>query len=161
MEVVQPESQPTTSPLHNVPVEQLFSESESMYEPQPGGNHLNKITAQGKSDQASKTSTVLHHCIIAAAKDLGDVKTYLGRPWKQFSMTVVMQCSIDKLVDPSGWEEWIGHPEFDQTVTYRDFGNQGPEADTSRRAVWLGYKVITTGAEVEKYTIAAFIYGAQ
>ncbi|KAA8522017.1 hypothetical protein F0562_012669 [Nyssa sinensis] len=34
MEVVQPESQPTTSPLHNVPVDQLLLESESMSEPQ-------------------------------------------------------------------------------------------------------------------------------
>ncbi|XP_068638410.1 pectinesterase/pectinesterase inhibitor 3-like [Aristolochia californica] len=127
----------------------------------PGGNHSNKITAQGKSDQASKTCTALHHCIIAADEDLGDVKTYLGRPWKQFSTTVVMQYSIDKLVDPAGWEEWIGHPEYDQTVTYREFGNQGPGAGTSRRVVWPDYNVVTAGAEVEKYTVAAFIDGAQ
>ncbi|XP_068650626.1 uncharacterized protein [Aristolochia californica] len=38
MEVMQPESQPPSSPLHNVPMDQLPSESESMSEPQHGRN---------------------------------------------------------------------------------------------------------------------------
>ncbi|XP_068641215.1 pectinesterase-like [Aristolochia californica] len=125
-----------------------------------GANHSNVITAQGKSNQATKTGTVLHHCNITAAENLGNVKTYLGRPWKQFSTTVVMQCSIDKLVDPSGWLEWIGHPEYDQTATYREFGNVGPGAETSRRVTWPGYKVIEARAEADKYTVATFIDGA-
>ncbi|XP_068638412.1 pectinesterase-like [Aristolochia californica] len=127
----------------------------------PRGNHTNVITAQGKSSRNTKTGTVLHHCNIIAAEYLGNVKTYLGRPWKQFSTTVVMQCSIDKLVDPSGWLEWFGHPEYKQTATYREFGNQGHGADTRRRVAWPGYKVIKARVEAEQYTVAAFIDGAQ
>ena len=52
MEIMQLESQPTTSPLHNVPIDQLLPESESTYEPQVNSETQLKVlphrTTKGK-----------------------------------------------------------------------------------------------------------------
>ncbi|XP_023904509.2 pectinesterase [Quercus suber] len=66
---------------------------------------VNMITAQGRG-QVEDTGIVLHNCSIKADKDLQpypQIKTFLGRPWYSYSQTIVMECFLDKLVDPEGW----------------------------------------------------------
>ena len=38
----------------------------------------------------------------------GSFRTFLGRPWKQYSRTVFMKISIGGVIDPAGWLEWDG-----------------------------------------------------
>ncbi|KAL4289144.1 hypothetical protein AHAS_Ahas19G0356800 [Arachis hypogaea] len=54
---------------------------------------FNSITAQGRTDPNQNTGISIHNATIRPADDLaprvGVVKTYLGRPWKQYSRTVL------------------------------------------------------------------------
>ncbi|KAI9093884.1 hypothetical protein K1719_026882 [Acacia pycnantha] len=34
------------------------------------------------------------------------VKSYLGRPWKDYPRTVIMKNNIDNVIDPTGWHYW-------------------------------------------------------
>ncbi|KAK7258951.1 hypothetical protein RIF29_24544 [Crotalaria pallida] len=127
----------------------------------PLQGQFNAITAQGRTDINQNTGTSIHNCTITAASDLaasnGTTKTYLGRPWKQYSRTVYMQNFMDSLIDPKGWKEWSGDFALD-TLYYAEFDNQGPGSDTSNRVTWIGYHVINDTDAID-FTVSNFIFG--
>ncbi|GKV18497.1 hypothetical protein SLEP1_g28866 [Rubroshorea leprosula] len=80
----------------------------NIYPRLPLYGQFNAITAQGRTDLNQNTGTSIQNCTIRAAEELRKTKTYLGRPWKEYSRTVFMQSFMDSLIDPSGWHEWSG-----------------------------------------------------
>ncbi|KAK7338201.1 hypothetical protein VNO77_18803 [Canavalia gladiata] len=129
--------------------------------PNPGQENM--VTAQGRVDPNQNTGIVIQKCRIGATKDLEAVKksfpTFLGRPWKEYSRTVIMQSTISDVIDPAGWHEWNGNFALN-TLFYAEYRNSGPGADTSRRVKWRGFKVITSATEANTFTPANFIAGA-
>ncbi|KAK7294535.1 hypothetical protein RJT34_17424 [Clitoria ternatea] len=129
----------------------------------PNSGQKNMVTAQGRVDPNQNGGIVIQKCRIGATQDLESVKkdfsTYLGRPWKEYSRTVIMQSTISDVIDPVGWHEWNGNFALD-TLTYREYQNTGPGAGTSKRVTWKGYKVITNAAEAQPFTSGNFIAGS-
>ncbi|KAL9314974.1 hypothetical protein ACSQ67_020426 [Phaseolus vulgaris] len=129
--------------------------------PNPG--QKNMVTAQGRVDPNQNTGIVIQKSRIGATKDLESVKksfpTFLGRPWKQYSRTVIMQSSISDVIDPAGWHVWDGNFALN-TLFYGEYQNTGPGAATSRRVTWKGFKVITSAAEAQSFTPGNFIAGS-
>lgn len=120
------------------------------------------FTAQGREDPNQNTGISIINSKLAAASDLIPVKstfkTYLGRPWKQYSRTVYINSFIDDLVDPAGWLEWDGTFALD-TLYYGEYNNRGPGSNTGGRVKWKGYRVITSATEASKFTVRNFIQG--
>ncbi|XP_076883876.1 pectinesterase 2-like [Bidens hawaiensis] len=120
------------------------------------------ITAQGRTDSNQNTGIVIQNSRIIAASDLKPVlssfKTFLGRPWKQYSRTVYLKNYMDSLVDTAGWLEWDGNFALN-TLYYGEYRNTGPGSSTSRRVKWRGYRVITNSNEASRFTVANFIAG--
>ncbi|KAG6645962.1 pectinesterase-like [Carya illinoinensis] len=133
----------------------------NIYPRLPLQGQFNAITAQGRTDPNQNTGTSIHNCSIKAAKDLasgdGTTKTYLGRPWKQYSRTVYMQSFMDSLIDPSGWQEWSGTFAL-STLYYAEYNNSGPGSNTSGRVTWPGYHVINA-TDAANFTVSKFIQG--
>ncbi|KZV34959.1 putative pectinesterase/pectinesterase inhibitor 7 [Dorcoceras hygrometricum] len=99
----------------------------------------------------------MQNCTIAAAPDLQpsfNVRTYLGRPWKDYSTTVVMQSFLDDLIVPRGWLEWPG--DRLGNGYYAEYSNRGPGANTSSRVKWSRK---SNGTEAKSFTARAFIEG--
>ncbi|GKD28917.1 pectinesterase inhibitor domain containing protein, partial [Tanacetum coccineum] len=94
----------------------------------PNPNQMNMVTAQGRTDPNQNTGIVVQKCKIKATSDLKPVQTtfptYLGRPWKKYSRTVVMQSSISDVIVPAGWYPWDGDFALD-TLYYREYKNKG------------------------------------
>lgn len=128
----------------------------------PMTNQKNMVTAQGRTDPNQNTGTSIQNCDIIASSDLAPVedlfKTYLGRPWKNFSRTVVMQSYICDLIDPAGWAEWDGDFAL-KTLYYGEYMNRGPGAGVSKRLKWPGYHVIRNASEAMKFTVSELIQG--
>ncbi|GMN49836.1 hypothetical protein TIFTF001_018994 [Ficus carica] len=128
----------------------------------PMAGQKNMVTAQGRIDPNQNTGTSIQKCEISASADLEPVKasfkTYLGRPWKEYSRTVVMQSTIGDVIDPAGWAEWDKDFAL-KTLYYGEYANKGPGAGTSKRVNWAGYHVITSPAEAQKFTVAELIQG--
>ena len=128
----------------------------------PNSGQKNMVTAQGRSDPNQNTGIVIHDCDIGATSDLRPVQssfpTFLGRPWKEYSRTVVMKSRISDVIRPEGWHEWAGSFALD-TLTYREYANTGAGAGTSKRVTWKGFKVITSATEAQQYTAGVFIGG--
>ncbi|KAK4385105.1 putative pectinesterase/pectinesterase inhibitor 17 [Sesamum angolense] len=133
-----------------------------IYARRPMDQQKNTITAQGRTDPNQNTGISIHDSRVMAAADLvpvlGSFRTFLGRPWKEYSRTVFMQTYLDSLVDPAGWLEWDGNFALN-TLYYGEYRNMGPSSSTSRRVRWRGYRVITSAAEAGRFTVANFIAG--
>ncbi|KAI3737786.1 hypothetical protein L2E82_27798 [Cichorium intybus] len=99
---------------------------------------------------------------ISATPELQEVQanfsTYLGRPWKNYSRTVVMESMISDVIEPKGWHPWDGDFALD-TLYYREYENIGPGADTSKRVNWTGWGVMKTRLEAIPFTAGPFING--
>ncbi|XP_042502548.1 pectinesterase-like [Macadamia integrifolia] len=133
----------------------------NIYVRKPMSNQKNTVTAQGRSDPNENTGISIHGCTITAASDLKAVqssfKTYLGRPWKEYSRTVVMKTSLDSLIDPAGWLEWSGNFAL-STLYYGEYTNTGLGSSTSRRVKWKGHHIMST-SDAQKFTVANFLGG--
>ncbi|KAL1161596.1 hypothetical protein V6Z11_A07G146200, partial [Gossypium hirsutum] len=134
----------------------------NLYARKPNPNQKNIFTAQGREDPNQNTGISILNSKIAAAADLiplkSSFKTYLGRPWKEFSRTVIMRSYIDDSVDPAGWLEWNGTFAL-STLYYGEYLNRGPGSNTSARVAWPGYRVINSSTEADQFTAGAFIQG--
>ncbi|KAL6197966.1 hypothetical protein ACLB2K_027758 [Fragaria x ananassa] len=78
----------------------------------PASGQNSMVTAQGRTDPNQNTGISIQKCQVIASSDLepvkGTVRSYLGRLWKEYSRTVVMQSTIGDHIDPTGWSIWSG-----------------------------------------------------
>ena len=129
----------------------------------PNAGQKNMVTAQGRLDPNQNTGIVIQKCRIGATKDLEPVKgsfpTFLGRPWKEYSRTVIMQSTISDVIDPAGWHEWEGNFALN-TLFYGEHRNTGPGADTSQRVTWKGFTIIASPTDAQAFTAGSFIAGS-
>lgn len=128
----------------------------------PMDNQKNMVTASGRSYKYEDTGIVIHNCRVVPDRFLAPVrnkiKSYLGRPWKQYARTVFMESRIGDLIQPEGWLEWDGDFAL-KTLYYAEYKNTGIGANTSKRVKWPGYHVIKNRAEALKFTVGSFIQG--
>uniref|UniRef100_A0A6N2KZC2 Pectinesterase n=1 Tax=Salix viminalis TaxID=40686 RepID=A0A6N2KZC2_SALVM len=121
------------------------------------------ITAQGRSNPTQNTGIVIQKCRIGVTSDLHAVRSnfsaYLGRPWKEYARTVVMQSSISDVIHPAGWNGLKGLFTLN-TLSFAEYENSGAGAETSRRVTWEGYKMITSATEAQSFTARNFIGGS-
>ncbi|KAI6706619.1 hypothetical protein NL676_009581 [Syzygium grande] len=123
-------------------------------------NKVNTITAQGRTDPNQNTGISIHNCKVTADSDLilvqSSVKTYLGRPWQEYSRTVFMMTYLDNLIDLAGWLEWDGDFALN-TLYYGEYMNTGPGSSTANRVKWAGYHVIASATEASKFAVGHLI----
>ncbi|GAB4828742.1 hypothetical protein Ancab_018410 [Ancistrocladus abbreviatus] len=134
----------------------------NIYVRKPMGNQINTVTAQARTDPNENTGIVIHNSRITAASDLrpvqGSFKTFLGRPWKRYSRTVIMKSVLDSLINPQGWYPWSGSFALD-TLYYAEYMNTGGGASTGGRVKWGGYHVLTSPTDAGKFTVGNFLAG--
>lgn len=71
---------------------------------------------------------------------------YLGRPWREYAKTVLINCEIGDHINPLGWQDWgKDHSHF----FYAEYNCSGAGSDTSGRA---SFSHVLTDEEASKYT---------
>ncbi|KAM7263070.1 hypothetical protein ACFE04_000753 [Oxalis oulophora] len=130
----------------------------------PMDNQQNTVTAHGRSYKYETTGLVIQNCRIVPEQQLFPdrfkIPTFLGRPWKEYSRTVIMESLLADFIQPAGWMRWDGNFALN-TLEYREYGNTGPGANTKGRVKWIGYKVITNPMEAMQYTVDTFLRGVE
>ncbi|KAJ3677082.1 hypothetical protein LUZ60_002806 [Juncus effusus] len=132
----------------------------------PLPDQKNSVTAQGRKDPNQNTGFCLQFCNISADIDLAasavsssnQTYTYLGRPWKEYSRTVIMQSYIGSVVRPEGWLEWNGDFGLG-TLFYGEFMNFGPGSGVAGRVKWPGYHAMNNSNQAANFTVSQFING--
>lgn len=59
----------------------------------------------------------------------------MGRPWKAYCRTVLVDCYLDKIIEPQGWLPWDGDLNL-KTLYYAEFKSKGPGGGTAQRVSW-------------------------
>ncbi|XP_026445089.1 pectinesterase-like isoform X1 [Papaver somniferum] len=112
----------------------------------PMENQSNMVLASGRKTKYDPAALVLQNCTITADPLLFPerftLKSYLGRPWKEYARHIIMDSQIDDLIDPAGWHEWMGDFGLN-TCFFAEVNNRGPGAALTKRVKWRGVK---TGA---------------
>jgi pectinesterase len=76
---------------------------------------------------------VFSHCKITG--ETSEVKTYLGRPWRDFASVVFMNTEMSEVVRPVGWHNW-NKPAREKTSRYAEYKSLGAGAQTAARVTW-------------------------
>jgi len=92
---------------------------------------------KGYITAASTPSHQLYGFIFKNCRITGepDTKTYLGRPWRSYSMTVFLDTEMSGVVRREGWNNWRD-PAREETVRYAEYGSSGPGANSQERVEW-------------------------
>ena len=106
--------------------------------------HLH-LLGNGYITAASTPKDQPHGFVFADGKITGapGMKTYLGRPWREFAKTVFLRTEMSDTVRPEGWHNW-NKPAAEQTTFYAEQGNTGPGSRPASRVAWS--KQLTTEA---------------
>ncbi|MDH6252525.1 pectinesterase [Chryseobacterium sp. H1D6B] len=84
-----------------------------------------------------------------------DHSVYLGRPWRPFAKTVLIDCEIDSSIKSEGWHNW-SKPDAEKTTFYAEYNSKGAGAATSKRVSW-SHQI--TKEERKKYTAENILKG--
>lgn len=58
---------------------------------------------------------------------------YLGRPWREWAKTVLLDCDLGEHIAPAGFDDW-GKTHAHSTVFYAEYGSRGPGSAGERAA---------------------------
>ncbi|XP_010052937.2 LOW QUALITY PROTEIN: probable pectinesterase/pectinesterase inhibitor 51 [Eucalyptus grandis] len=129
--------------------------------PEKGEN--NAVTAHGRTDPAQSTGFVFQNCLVNGTEEYMALyrskpdkhKNFLGRPWKEYSRTVFIECNLEALITPQGWMPWSGDFAL-KTLYYGEFKNTGPGSERSSRVSWSSQ---VPAEHVNTYSVKSFIQG--
>ncbi len=76
---------------------------------------------------------VFSNCKITG--ESADVKTYLGRPWRDYSATTYLNTAMSEVVRPEGWQNW-NLPHREKTSRYAEYNSKGAGANPKARVAW-------------------------
>ena len=129
----------------------------------PLSNQQCIVTAQGRKDIRQPTGLVMQNCSFVSDPEYFPVrftnKAYLGRPWKEYSRTIIMESFIDDLIQPEGWLPW--NLDFGlETLFYTEFNNRGPGSGKEHRVKWTGIKELPA-KRIKRFTPNRFLEGSK
>ncbi|UJF28990.1 pectinesterase family protein [Kaistella sp. 97-N-M2] len=76
---------------------------------------------------------VFQQCRFTAAKDIS--KVLLGRPWRIYAKTAILNSTLENHILPVAWENWA-KKEAEKTSFYAEFNNSGKGSDLKNRVKW-------------------------
>ncbi len=94
-----------------------------------GGSYITAASTTEETD----FGFVFLNCRFTAEEGVADI--YLGRPWRPFAQTVIINSDLGAHIHPEGWHNW-NKPEAESTSFYAEYKNSGPGADVANRVSW-------------------------
>lgn len=108
------------------------------------------ITA-ASTPQSQEFGFVFHDCRISGADG---VRTFLGRPWRPYAMTMFLSTQMSDVVRPEGWNNW-GNSKNETTARYTEHASTGPGANPGGRVDWAGSLTETAAREISRSKVLA------
>ena len=90
------------------------------------------ITAASTQENA-EFGFVFEGCQFTAAKNIS--KVFLGRPWRIYAKTAILNSTLGNHILPDGWENW-NKKEAEKTSFYAEFNNSGNGSEVKNRVKW-------------------------
>jgi len=104
------------------------------------------ITA-ASTEKGKEFGFVFLNCKFRATEKANSV--YLGRPWRPYAKTVLIECELGGHIRGEGWEKWSNKEDL-ATTFYAEYNNYGPGANVNKRVNWA---IFLSQKEARLYTI--------
>lgn len=115
--------------FENCEIASIFSE-ELPAEPD-GSTPVYGYATAASTPEGSPYGYVFDHCRFTST--CPEASVYLGRPWRDYAQTVLINCELGGHIRPEGFHDW-NKPNARETVFYAEYGSTGPGAAPNRRA---------------------------
>jgi pectinesterase len=111
----------------------IFGPATALFENCTINNKSNSYITAASTPQGIKYGFVFLNCKLTA--DSSVKKVFLGRPWREYSRTVFVNCYLGKHIVPEGWHNW-SNPDAEKNTFYAEYKNSGPGSDPAKRVSW-------------------------
>lgn len=107
--------------------------SEELALPSDGSTPIYGYATAASTPEGSPYGYVFDRCRFTSTCPKQSV--YLGRPWRDYAQTVLLNCDLGEHIHPEGFHDW-NKPEARQTCLYAEYKSTGSGADNgqNRRA---------------------------
>jgi len=110
------------------------------------GQAVNSYVTAASTPQGQTYGYVMQSCRFTGS--CPPHSAYLGRPWREYAKTVLLDCEIGGHICEEGWDDW-GRTQAHDTVFYAEYQSVGPSSDIRKRPGWVH---ILNPAEASRYT---------
>lgn len=110
------------------------------------GEAVNGYITAASTPEGREYGYVFDHCRFTS--DCPPETVYLGRPWRSFAKTVILNSELGAHIKKEGWHDW-NKADARNSVFYAEYGNYGAGAETSGRVDWCH---ILTAEEAAHFT---------
>ena len=116
------------------------------------GNDPEGFVTAASTPEGRTYGYVFKHCRFTS--DCAPETVYLGRPWRNFAKTVIMNSELGAHIKKEGWHDWNKEDARTQTF-YAEYHNYGPGASPETRVSWSHQ---LTEEEAKEYTKEKVLY---
>jgi len=128
-------------------VDFIFGRSIAVFDHCIINSKRNSPVTAASTEENYQFGYVFRDCIFIA--DPGITRAQLGRPWRPFARTVMLDCDLGAHIEPAGWLEWAGN-ENHLTCYYAEYNCSGPGYVPESRVTWSHQ---LTDEEAAEYTL--------
>ena len=96
---------------------------------------VNGYVTAASTPEGEPYGFVFHGCSFTAPQDVAPDSVYLGRPWREWAQTVLIDCWLGQHIKREGWWEW-NKPAAHERTCYVGAILHGPAGDTAGWVPW-------------------------
>lgn len=98
------------------------------------GQAVNSYVTAASTPEGQPFGYVMDSCRFTGS--CPPATAYLGRPWREYAKTVLINCHMDSHICPEGWHDW-GKTAARTTCFYAEYNSFGTGACTDSRPAWV------------------------
>lgn len=117
---------------------------------------VNGYVTAASTPEGEPYGFVFHGCSFTAAQDVAPDSVYLGRPWREWAQTVLIDCWLGQHIKREGWWDW-NKPAAHERACYAGAILHGPAGDT---AGWVPWTRELDAAAAARYARERVLAGA-
>ncbi len=119
------------------------------------GMEVNGYVTAASTPQDEPHGLVFHGCSFTAGPGVADGTVYLGRPWREFAKTALVDCWLGVHIKSEGWWDW-NKPEAHDGSFYAAAALHGPAGST---AAWPDWTHAVDPADTARFCRRAVLAG--
>lgn len=96
---------------------------------------VNGYVTAASTPEGEPYGFVFHGCSFTALQDVAPDSVYLGRPWREWAQTVLIDCWLGQHIKREGWWDW-NKPATHERACYAGAILHGPAGDTAGWVPW-------------------------
>ena len=117
---------------------------------------VNGYVTAASTPEGEPYGFVFHGCSFTASQDVEPDSVYLGRPWREWAQTVLIECWLGRHIRCEGWWDW-NKPAAHERARYAGAILHGPAGDT---AGWVPWARELDAAAAARYAREQVLAGA-